>query len=98
MFMICRWSTLDFQATEIYDYATRLGCANADEVTPLSASLDFQKSRFEYVKILSEYGGFSANVVKYCADIAKCLYNSNILDEPFYNDIREFADRYLRDF
>uniref|UniRef100_A0A915PB92 Protein transport protein sec16 n=1 Tax=Meloidogyne floridensis TaxID=298350 RepID=A0A915PB92_9BILA len=60
------WSVFDYQATEIYEYALRLGNGNA--ITALSQSDDFVQTKRQYVQLLGELGGFDHSIE---------LYNSN---------------------
>lgn len=65
---------MDFQATEIFEYAQKLGGVSSC----LSNSLEFQKCRFEYASLLNEYGGFNTNVSQYCEEIYKCICNNSL--------------------
>uniref|UniRef100_A0A1I8AWQ3 Sec16_C domain-containing protein n=1 Tax=Meloidogyne hapla TaxID=6305 RepID=A0A1I8AWQ3_MELHA len=57
------WSVFDYQATEIYDYALRLGNGNAP--TALSLSTDFIQTKRQYVQLLGELGGFDHSIELY---------------------------------
>uniref|UniRef100_A0A915P172 Ancestral coatomer element 1 Sec16/Sec31 domain-containing protein n=1 Tax=Meloidogyne floridensis TaxID=298350 RepID=A0A915P172_9BILA len=57
------WSVFDYQATEIYEYALRLGNGNA--TTALSQSDDFVQTKRQYVQLLGELGGFDHSIELY---------------------------------
>ncbi|CAK5043455.1 unnamed protein product [Meloidogyne enterolobii] len=57
------WSVFDYQATEIYEYALRLGNGNA--TTALSQSDDFIQTKRQYVQLLGELGGFDHSIELY---------------------------------
>lgn len=92
---------MDFQATEIFDYALKLkNISSASSVvsstTPLSLSLEFQKFRLKYATLLSEYGGFNSNVFDYCKDIARSVWEYTHKIEPiFISQLCDLADRYF---
>lgn len=93
IFGIFRWSILDFQATEIFEYAQKLGGGRS----ALTYSMDFQKCRFQYAKLLSEYGGFNSNVIQYCSEIARSLWDNplNATELEFIGELCDLAERYL---
>ena len=57
------WSILDYQATEIYDFALQMSCPGS--ATLLSASADYQRTRQQYVQLLGELGGFGYAIELY---------------------------------
>jgi hypothetical protein len=59
---VCSWSILDLQATELYDYATKLATGAAAQQTALNRSWDYLTCRWEYAQLLSELGGLNTNV------------------------------------
>lgn len=65
----CSFSTIDLHATEIFEYGLRLAC-NGYPVR-LTNSCEYQKYRFKYAQLLSEYGGFASDAYRYCVEIAK---------------------------
>uniref|UniRef100_A0AAF5CS22 Protein transport protein sec16 n=1 Tax=Strongyloides stercoralis TaxID=6248 RepID=A0AAF5CS22_STRER len=75
------WSVLDFQATEIYEYALQLAFQHepsAIENTPykyLTESNEFQLCKMQYALLLSEYSSFSKDAFDYCLEIAKNIWN-----------------------
>uniref|UniRef100_A0A0N5CAP6 Protein transport protein sec16 n=1 Tax=Strongyloides papillosus TaxID=174720 RepID=A0A0N5CAP6_STREA len=75
------WSVLDFQATEIYEYALRLAFQHEPssiENTPynyLTQSNEFQLCKMQYALLLSEYSGFSKDAFDYCLETAKNIWN-----------------------
>ncbi|CAI2348475.1 unnamed protein product [Caenorhabditis sp. 36 PRJEB53466] len=66
------FSFTDLHATDIFDYALRLGNNNAH--TPLAKSVDYQCARIEYAKKLSSYGGFATDSFRYCTEVASSLW------------------------
>lgn len=63
------FSIVDLHATEIYEYGLRLACTGFP--VRLTQSCDYQKYRFKYAQLLSEYGGFASDAYRYCVEIAK---------------------------
>ncbi|KAF7632259.1 Sec16_C domain-containing protein [Meloidogyne graminicola] len=57
------WSLLDYQATEIFDFALHLG--NGNLPTFLSKSKNYIKTRKEYIQLLGELGGFDYSIELY---------------------------------
>uniref|UniRef100_A0A1I7TH18 Protein transport protein sec16 n=1 Tax=Caenorhabditis tropicalis TaxID=1561998 RepID=A0A1I7TH18_9PELO len=62
----------DLHATDIFDYALRLGNNNSN--SPLAKSVDYQMSRIEYAKKLASYGGFATDAFRYCTEVARSLW------------------------
>lgn len=63
-----RWRHVDVQATEVYDYASRL--ASAAGVT----GVHFHRAKFAYALRLAECGGFATQAFRYCQDVANYLW------------------------
>ncbi|KAL3124960.1 hypothetical protein niasHT_001853 [Heterodera trifolii] len=57
------WSILDYQATELFDFALQL--ANPNSPTLLSKSHYYAKVRLQYAQLLDELGGFKHAVELY---------------------------------
>ncbi|CAO4370683.1 unnamed protein product [Caenorhabditis nigoni] len=66
------FSFTDLHATDIFDYALRLG--NNNTASPLAKSVDYQVSRIEYAKKLASYGGFATDAFRYCTEVARSLW------------------------
>ncbi|CAA80146.1 Protein transport protein sec-16A.1 [Caenorhabditis elegans] len=66
------FSFTDLHATDIFDYALRLGNNNVD--SPLAKSIDYQLARIEYAKKLSSFGGFATDAFRYCTEVARSLW------------------------
>uniref|UniRef100_A0A183CE71 Sec16_C domain-containing protein n=1 Tax=Globodera pallida TaxID=36090 RepID=A0A183CE71_GLOPA len=60
------WSILDYQATELFDYALQL--VNPNSQTLLSNSNCYAKARLQYAQLLDELGGFKNAVELYRSD------------------------------
>uniref|UniRef100_A0A914GU76 Ancestral coatomer element 1 Sec16/Sec31 domain-containing protein n=1 Tax=Globodera rostochiensis TaxID=31243 RepID=A0A914GU76_GLORO len=60
------WSILDYQATELFDYALQL--VNPNSQTLLSNSNCYVKARLQYAQLLDELGGFKNAVELYRSD------------------------------
>ncbi|KAI1732588.1 eukaryotic aspartyl protease domain-containing protein [Ditylenchus destructor] len=89
------WSILDFQATEIFEYSQRL--SDFKSSTTLSRSLEFQKCRLEYMKLLEEYGGFNTNISDYCSYVAtSILYQTetDTVDKSVIEELCDLAERF----
>lgn len=90
---------MDFQATEIFDYALKLKNMSSiigatPSSTPLSNSIEFQKCRLNYSILLSEYGGFNSNVFDYCTDIARSIWSyASGIEPKFISQLCDLADR-----
>uniref|UniRef100_A0A0N4ZQC6 Protein transport protein sec16 n=1 Tax=Parastrongyloides trichosuri TaxID=131310 RepID=A0A0N4ZQC6_PARTI len=75
------WSVLDFQATEIYEYALNLAFQHEPASiinSPyyyLTQSNEFQLCKMQYALLLSEYSGFSRDAFTYCLETAKNIWN-----------------------
>ncbi|KAI1713168.1 sec23-binding domain of sec16 domain-containing protein [Ditylenchus destructor] len=86
------WSILDFQATEIFEYAQKLSNPSA---AALSHSIEFQKCRLEYATLLSEYGGFNANVSQYCTEVARAIWDHPAsVDRNMIEELCDMAERF----
>jgi hypothetical protein len=86
------WSILDFQATEIYDFALKM--SQRPIVGGLTTSIEYQKCRLEYAQMLAEYGGAATSAFKYCSSIATCVYdNAHKQSASMLNDLCDLADR-----
>lgn len=83
---------MDFQATEIFEYAQKLGGINS----LLTNSLEFQKCRFEYANLLSDYGGFNTNISQYCTEISKRILNHPELSKEngFITHLCNFSEQF----
>lgn len=66
------FSFTDLHATDIFDYAIRLG--NNNTGSPLAKSIDYQMARIEYAKKLASYGGFATDAFRYCTEVARSLW------------------------
>ncbi|EGT33658.1 CBN-SEC-16 protein [Caenorhabditis brenneri] len=66
------FSFTDLHATDIFDYALRLGNNNIN--SPLAKSVDYQMARIEYAKKLASYGGFATDAFRYCTEVARSLW------------------------
>lgn len=68
-----RWQILDYQATELYDFALRL--ANPHNPTnALSNSACYRNARQQYAQLLDELGGFTYSVELYRAGGTEKLF------------------------
>ena len=86
------WSIIDFQATEIYDFAMKM--SQRPIIGGLSASDEFQKCRLQYAQMLAEYGGSATSAFKYCSSIAGCIWGrAHEQEASMLNEICELADR-----
>lgn len=54
---------MDYQATEIYDFALQM--ANPAYPTALSHSVDYIRSKKQYIQLLDELGGFGYAIELY---------------------------------
>uniref|UniRef100_A0A915CMQ5 Protein transport protein sec16 n=1 Tax=Ditylenchus dipsaci TaxID=166011 RepID=A0A915CMQ5_9BILA len=91
------WSILDFQATEIFEYAQKLATANLPQapLSALSRSFEFQKCRLEYAELLGEYGGFNSNVSQYCTEVARSIWDyASEVDKAFVDELCNLAERF----
>lgn len=66
------FSFTDLHATDIFDYALRLG--NNNTTSPLAKSIDYQMARIAYAKKLASYGGFATDAFRYCTEVARSLW------------------------
>uniref|UniRef100_A0A158R625 Protein transport protein sec16 n=1 Tax=Syphacia muris TaxID=451379 RepID=A0A158R625_9BILA len=82
------FSVVDLHATEIYEYGLRLAC-NGQPVR-LTQCCDYQKYRFKYAQLLSEYGGFAPDAYHYCVEIAKGIADKWM--EYGKNDMLQLCD------
>lgn len=71
---IFRWSLIDLQATEVYDYAVKLANPNQLDVIGVQSSVALQLCKIEYATRLSEYGGFASDTFRYCLEVAKVVW------------------------
>uniref|UniRef100_A0A914YRK5 Ancestral coatomer element 1 Sec16/Sec31 domain-containing protein n=1 Tax=Panagrolaimus superbus TaxID=310955 RepID=A0A914YRK5_9BILA len=86
------WSIVDFQATEIYDFALKM--SQRPITGGLTASLEYQKCRLEYAQMLAEYGGAATSAFKYCTSIATCIWDKSYQQNAStLNDLCDLADR-----
>uniref|UniRef100_A0A8R1EDE1 Protein transport protein sec16 n=1 Tax=Caenorhabditis japonica TaxID=281687 RepID=A0A8R1EDE1_CAEJA len=85
------FSFTDLHATDIFDYALRLGNNNVD--SPLAKSSDYQLARIEYAKKLSSYGGFATDAFRYCTEVARSLWvHIANFDKAALFDLCDLAD------
>lgn len=88
-----RWSLLNYQATEIYDYALKLA-SNGQTPSVLSASIDFQRCRLQYAQLLAEYGGGATSAADYCTDVARAIWGyAASMDRATLETLCDLADR-----
>ena len=86
------WSIIDFQATELYDFALKM--SQRSVTGGLSASSEYQKCRLEYAQMLAEYGGAATSAFKYCQSIANCIWENAYQQNPkMLNDLCDLGDQ-----
>lgn len=85
------FSFTDLHATDIFDYALRLG--NNNTSSPLAKSFDYQMARIEYAKKLASYGGFATDAFRYCTEIARSLWQFyGVFDKHALLDLCDLAE------
>ncbi|KAF1761106.1 hypothetical protein GCK72_009360 [Caenorhabditis remanei] len=85
------FSFTDLHATDIFDYALRLGNGNTN--SPLAKSVDYQMARIEYAKKLASYGGFATDAFRYCTEVARSLWvYINAFDRNSMFDLCDLAE------